>query len=121
MRLFADGMAEFTAFAVFDASEFTAATVDVAAAFTAPRAEFAALKRPFVAAAIVVVDLLEFPVVNMGPILCILKITNGHPEECLVFVYKNALEMRRSRRRSEFRPGPGSGTQYRIPMHSVHS
>jgi len=54
MRLFADGMAEFTAFvafvatvftafAVFDASEFTAATVDAAAVFTAPRAEFAAL------------------------------------------------------------------------------
>jgi hypothetical protein len=54
MRLFAEGMAEFTAFvafvaavftafAVFDASEFTAATVDAAAVFTAPRAEFAAL------------------------------------------------------------------------------
>ena len=54
MRLFAEGMAEFTAFvafvaaeftafAVFDASEFTAATVDAAAVFTAPSAEFAAL------------------------------------------------------------------------------
>ena len=131
IRLFADGRAEFTAFTAFVAAEFTAftvsvareftaVTVDAAAVFTAPRAEFVAFAIPFTAEEIVVVEFFEFPVVNMGPILCILKITNRHPEECLVFVCKNAPEKRRSLRRSEFRLELGSGTRYRIPTRSVH-